>query len=54
LLIEQLDYDIKGRPLLFSREFYLSERITFKINRQRNMEQYALEYLVNNERNEKA
>lgn len=45
LRIEQVDYDIKGGPLLFSVEYYNSRRFKFKIKRHRNMEQYALEYL---------
>jgi len=45
LRIEQVDYDIKGGPLLFSVEHYNSRRFKFKIKRHRNMEQYALEYL---------
>jgi GntR family transcriptional regulator len=45
LLIEQLDYDMKKHPLLYSREFYVSERFSFTIHRERNLEQYALEYL---------
>lgn len=47
LLIVQTDYDAKKRPLLYSREYYVSSRIGFKLNRQRSLEQYALEYIEN-------
>ncbi len=47
LLVEQVDFEAKGRPLLFSREYYNSRRFKFKIKRHRSMEQYALEYLNN-------
>lgn len=45
LLVEQVDYETKNKPLLFSREYYNSRQFKFKIKRQRSMEQYALEYL---------
>lgn len=45
LLIEQVDYDAKARPLLYSREYYVSSRMGFTLNRQRSLEQYALEYI---------
>lgn len=48
LLIEQTDYEVDGKPLLFSREYYSSKRFKFKIKRHRSMEQYALEYLHQN------
>ena len=46
MLIEQTDFDPQGSPILFSREYYNSRIFKFKISRQRNLEQHALEYFA--------
>ncbi len=46
MLIEQTDFDPQGAPVLFSREYYNSRIFKFKISRQRNLEQHALEYFT--------
>ena len=52
LLIMQTVYDSKGRPLMCSREYYVSSRMGFKLNRQRSLEQYALEYIEKEKKKE--
>jgi GntR family transcriptional regulator len=45
MLVEQVDFNHTENPVLFSREYYNSRIFKFKINRRRNLDQHALEYL---------